>query len=1307
MAYNNSSFSVNKELEAANHILTQIMSNNSNITLIFMNRINGTIIDMPSYDEMIRYPVWLKLIDSNLQRDKYPGIREFVCDFRLMIANCFRFNGVNTKLGRMAEKLETLFEQKLQLLPCDLRAKTTMRACLGIEDPKVDSDSGTIRRRATLRHYGSGLDSQICPVRALMEEIEHALDLPDFTSGFSSSTPTPAIAVLYESAPDTPVNSSNSFALLVARLTEWRVKQHEAELISSFKDWWSANTEAKEKLDSLRKCPQFLEVYQHLWLLDPFIGISDAMCAGTVLYHNAHNVFTSGDGSVDSALIPFSSKSITSNRTFCLAELEYALAGAPQASICLSGAISALINTPRQREMVEEAIKALKVHSEDTKPANGMNGNGSAKSEVFDDLSDSDEAIPSSGMGEKVRVPPNRRILNSHVNTLKELAVPTYETWERRLSAWLDQIYEDLSLEKRLEEPTRSERRYGISFAFFEVCGKEVNPLKEKRFHQLTLLQQVNILLALTSSLLLSNGSLCFSENLRFSIDKADDWNVCNPTVLGIDPFRGITYMHFPQMLSSESPRVFHYRYPTPDYDAITPVPSNFLPALTIDTDLYALPTPVYRLPSWMDKELAQGVISHVLNLVEKEIAVLSNRIVNTDKNSKNAKKDKQKMNHLNQVLLYFKPVDPKTGIRNKSTKSKSKSRKSSLPPTFLNGTVQDIQLSGFTFVDKLTCGVVPTSVTYARPSNYMSKSSMRPVESTASLAESIANTTATNISEAPTPNPPPSFSQEEDDNSNFQPSSNNSDVNFQPDTLESENSEVQPPCSPSTEALSCSQDAIPVMDEEAKAAENELIKKTDDLMEQTETDDYKNATEQPEGQEGKVELKAEMDRAKEIYNMIIKATEVEIDKENSLFETVVFDFDSLEKFTEEVTHRLSTARHLLEALIEKCKIQDDQDPKLEVDTEQKFQIDASGSTPAVPLSNPLRKIVDRFTSELGDVLYCNSIKTDRELMNLLDGLENTVKKEEDEFNELISVAPEIKEPKNTRKRRNTAPLTLQSQRKKARRSAAANQVVDNVEEETIVGEKKSSPQSRLVEIYEQAVNSLSELDKLLTKMKEEVNSNQDERLTTERTAGMLLRKDIEFRLKPPPVVEKKRTVVSIRCPSPQIQTTTSPAQQQEPARPTVVSSPVRPIIRPSFIVPSPARILLPSTNRGTLFIRRPVSSSLPIPRPNPPPHPQIRPRIPPSRIFRFYGNLFTEDGSPVRLGSDGRTMIQLPPESIPPEQRQAVLAQIQRYRSATAASTLNSINAGSVNSPTVTSSAATQSRPSVNSLNSTAARDH
>lgn len=152
---------------------------------------------------------------------------------------------------------------------------------------------------------------------------------------------------------------------------------------------------------------------------------------------------------------------------------------------------------------------------------------------------------------------------------------------------------------------------------------------------------------------------------------------------------------------------------------------------------------------------------------------------------------------------------------------------------------------------------------------NYVSKSSMRPVESTTSLAESTGNTVATNnTSEDPTSNPLPSFFQEEDDNSNPPASSNNSEVNFHPDILEVEKSEVQPPISPSTEGLSCSQDAIPFMDEEAKVAENESVKKADDLLKQAEDEDCQNAAES-EDQKSTVGVKAEMDRAKQIYNMV------------------------------------------------------------------------------------------------------------------------------------------------------------------------------------------------------------------------------------------------------------------------------------------------------------------------------------------------------------------------------------------------------------------------------------------------------
>lgn len=119
----------------------------------------------------------------------------------------------------------------------------------------------------------------------------------------------------------------------------------------------------------------------------------------------------------------------------------------------------------------------------------------------------------------------------------------------------------------------------------------------------------------------------------------------------------------------------------------------------------------------------------------------------------------------------------------------------------------------------------------------------------------------------------------------------------------------------------------------------------------------------------------------------------------------------------------MTTARHLLGELTEKCKTQKDQDQKPEDEIEQKPEIGIV-ATPAVSVSTPLRKIIDRFTSELGDGVYSSSISTDQELMDLLDGLKSTVKKEEEEeLNEPISEVPETKAPKIPRKRRNTAPL--------------------------------------------------------------------------------------------------------------------------------------------------------------------------------------------------------------------------------------------------------------------------------------------
>lgn len=81
-----------------------------------------------AYARVVRQPMCLSRVRAGLDARSYAGITEVVRDLRLILENCYRFFGPQHHLTKKALKLETVLEQKLALLPRELREKTTLEA---------------------------------------------------------------------------------------------------------------------------------------------------------------------------------------------------------------------------------------------------------------------------------------------------------------------------------------------------------------------------------------------------------------------------------------------------------------------------------------------------------------------------------------------------------------------------------------------------------------------------------------------------------------------------------------------------------------------------------------------------------------------------------------------------------------------------------------------------------------------------------------------------------------------------------------------------------------------------------------------------------------------------------------------------------------------------------------------------------------------------------------------------------------------------------------------------------------------------
>lgn len=56
-------------------------------------------------------------VEQKFRDCKYVSLTEFVADVRLLLINCYRFNGAQHSISKMAQRIEHMLEQKIALLP--------------------------------------------------------------------------------------------------------------------------------------------------------------------------------------------------------------------------------------------------------------------------------------------------------------------------------------------------------------------------------------------------------------------------------------------------------------------------------------------------------------------------------------------------------------------------------------------------------------------------------------------------------------------------------------------------------------------------------------------------------------------------------------------------------------------------------------------------------------------------------------------------------------------------------------------------------------------------------------------------------------------------------------------------------------------------------------------------------------------------------------------------------------------------------------------------------------------------------------
>ncbi|KAJ2241174.1 hypothetical protein GGI13_007430, partial [Coemansia sp. RSA 455] len=86
----------------------------------FLKPVDIVALNIPDYPTIVKTPMDLSTIERKLKMRHYVDTQAFTDDMRLMINNCYMYNGRESVIGNMAANIEVMFDSQLKKMPAGI-----------------------------------------------------------------------------------------------------------------------------------------------------------------------------------------------------------------------------------------------------------------------------------------------------------------------------------------------------------------------------------------------------------------------------------------------------------------------------------------------------------------------------------------------------------------------------------------------------------------------------------------------------------------------------------------------------------------------------------------------------------------------------------------------------------------------------------------------------------------------------------------------------------------------------------------------------------------------------------------------------------------------------------------------------------------------------------------------------------------------------------------------------------------------------------------------------------------------------------